>query len=92
LGCDPKPAGGQPQSVLLQTGSALYSVYPLLFTLETRGHVCQIFHHPTLNSWQFAVCSLKAVCQQELFLPTANFFYLQIGLAVGEGFEPPRGS
>jgi predicted GTPase len=49
LGCDPKPAGGQPQSVLLQTGSALYSVYSLLFTPETRGHVCQKFHHPTLN-------------------------------------------
>jgi len=46
LGCDPKPAGGQPQSVLLQTASALCSVYPLLSTLETRGYVCQNFITP----------------------------------------------
>jgi len=88
LGCDPKPAGGQPQSVLLQTGSALYSVYPLLFTPETRGHVCQKFHHPTI---------------EELFVVFGYLFVVENGQpktinqkpkksAVGEGFEPPRGS
>ena len=37
--------GGQPQSSFL-TGLLCY-VYPITFTPETGGHVCQ-FHHPTV--------------------------------------------
>ena len=28
--------------------TALYYVYPVILTPETRGHVCQKFHHPTM--------------------------------------------
>jgi hypothetical protein len=28
--------------------TALCFVYPVILTLETRGHVCQKFHHPTV--------------------------------------------
>jgi len=28
--------------------TALHYVYPVILTPETRGHVCQKFHHPTV--------------------------------------------
>ena len=39
---------GQPWSALPMVTSALCCVCPVIPTLETRGHVCQKFHHPTV--------------------------------------------
>jgi hypothetical protein len=33
---------------------ALCCVYPVILTPETRGHVCQKFHHPTVYKNSFA--------------------------------------
>ncbi len=32
----------------IAVGTALCFVCPVISTLETRGHVCQKFHHPTI--------------------------------------------
>jgi hypothetical protein len=32
----------------IATKAALCYIYPVIFTPETRGHVCQKFHHPTM--------------------------------------------
>jgi hypothetical protein len=32
----------------IATQTALYYVYPVIPTPETRGHVCRKFHHPTV--------------------------------------------
>ncbi len=35
---------------------ALCYVYPVILTPETRGHVCQKFHHPTVYKNAVNVC------------------------------------
>jgi hypothetical protein len=32
--------------------TALCCVYPVILTPETRGHVCQKFHHPTMFTYR----------------------------------------
>jgi hypothetical protein len=32
----------------IATFAALCYIYPVILTPETRGHVCQKFHHPTV--------------------------------------------
>jgi hypothetical protein len=34
----------------IATLAALCYIYPVILTPETRGHVCQKFHHPTVLS------------------------------------------
>jgi hypothetical protein len=38
-----------PGRTYIAANTALCCVYPVILTLETRGHVCQKFHHPTIN-------------------------------------------
>jgi hypothetical protein len=37
-----------PGRIDIATYPALCYVYPVILTPETRGHVCQKFHHPTM--------------------------------------------
>ena len=37
-----------PGRIGIATNTALCCVYPVILTPETRGHVCQKFHHPTV--------------------------------------------
>jgi hypothetical protein len=39
-----------PGRINIATETALCYVYPVILTPETRGHVCQKFHHPTICS------------------------------------------
>ena len=39
-----------PGRIDIATNTALCYVYPVILTPETRGHVCQKFHHPTVLS------------------------------------------
>jgi hypothetical protein len=57
--------GGQPQSFLRK---ALRFVYPIILTPETRGHVCQKFHHSTVS--KELVYFVNACCRGS----TATFF------------------
>jgi hypothetical protein len=38
-----------PGRTYIAVNTALCCVYPVILTLETRGHVCQKFHHPTIS-------------------------------------------
>jgi len=37
-----------PGRTYIAANTALCCVYPVVLTPETRGHVCQRFHHPTI--------------------------------------------
>jgi hypothetical protein len=37
-----------PGRINIAINTALYFIYPVILTPETRGHVCQKFHHPTI--------------------------------------------
>ncbi|MEI7472208.1 MAG: hypothetical protein WCJ85_08110, partial [Chitinophagaceae bacterium] len=37
-----------PGRITIASNTALCCVYPVIPTPETRGHVCQKFHHPTI--------------------------------------------
>ena len=43
----------------ITTQSALHYVYPIILTPETRGHVCQKFHHPTISNNLYTPTYLK---------------------------------
>jgi len=52
-----------PGRICIATETALCYVYPVILTPETRGHVCQKFHHPTIfknlfdntNLWEYPI-------------------------------------